>query len=81
MVTELAAPFDSSLPAVSKHLKTLERAGLIARTIDGRVHRCAFDPAPLRTADEWLSHYRGFWDETLEALANFVENAPEEPAK
>ncbi len=73
MVTELAEPFDMSLPGVSKHLRVLERAGLVARTIDGRVHQCALDPAPLREAERWLAHYRDFWEATLDALAEFVE--------
>ncbi len=72
-ITELADPFAMSLPAVSKHVRVLETAGLAMREVDGRVHRCSFDPAPLREADEWLAHYRGFWGETLDALADFVE--------
>ncbi len=73
MVTELAEPFDISLPAVSKHLKVLERAGLVARTVDGRVHSCALDTAPLAEAHRWLGHYRTFWESALEALAELVE--------
>src|SRR5688572_8231404 len=72
-VTELAAPFDMSLPAVSKHIRVLEAAGLVERTIEGRVHRCALDAAPLRDAVEWLAAYRTFWTGTLDALAAFVE--------
>ena len=73
MVTELAEPFEMSLPAVSKHLRVLERAGLVRRSIDGRVHRCSFDPLPLREAERWLDHYRAFWNESLAALADYVE--------
>ena len=72
-VTELAQPFDMSLPSVSKHLRVLERAGLVARAIDGRVHRCALEAESLREVTEWLDHYRIFWGDTLEALARFVE--------
>jgi len=72
MVTELAQPFETSLPAVSKHVRVLERAGLVERTIDGRVHRCSLDPAPLREAERWLAHKRAFWEQTLDALARFV---------
>ena len=72
MVTELAEPFDMSLPAVGKHLRVLERAGLVRRTVTGRVHRCALDATPLRNAEEWLSHYRVFWNETLDALEDHV---------
>lgn len=78
-ITELAEPFAMSLPAVSKHVRVLESAGLVTREVDGRVHRCSFDPAPLREADAWLAHYRGFWGETLDALADFVE--AREPGK
>jgi DNA-binding transcriptional ArsR family regulator len=72
-ITDLAAPFDMSLPAVSKHIRVLEHAGLIARDVDGRVHHCALEPAPLAEVDRWLAHYRTFWEENLDALAAFVE--------
>ena len=67
-IGELAQPFDMSFAAVSKHLRVLEDAKLVERTIDGRVHRCALDAAPLRDADGWLAHYREYWDGTLESL-------------
>jgi DNA-binding transcriptional ArsR family regulator len=73
MVTELAAPFEMSLPAVSKHLKVLERAGLVERAIDGRVHRCSLRAVPLREVEAWVEHYRGFWEDRLDALARYVE--------
>jgi DNA-binding transcriptional ArsR family regulator len=73
-ITELAAPFDMSFPSVSKHLRVLEAAGLVARTVDGRVHRCRFEAAPLVGVEDWLAYYRGFWDETLDALAEFAED-------
>jgi DNA-binding transcriptional ArsR family regulator len=73
MITELAKPFDLSLPAVSRHVRVLERARLVTRQVDGRVHRCTLDPAPLRDVDQWLRHYREFWDGTLDALAQHAE--------
>src|SRR2546427_196038 len=69
MITELARPFAMSLPAVSRHIRVLERAQLVRRTVDGRVHRCTLDVAPLETADAWLRHYRRFWQQRLNALA------------
>lgn len=72
-VTELAEPFAMSLPAVSRHIRVLERAQLIRRTVDGRVHHCALNPAPLTTAESWLRHYRRFWEGNLDALARYVE--------
>jgi DNA-binding transcriptional ArsR family regulator len=73
MITDLAEPFAMSLPAVSKHVKVLERAGLVARAVDGRIHRCALSPEPLRGAGQWLDCYRSFWEDTLGALASYVE--------
>jgi DNA-binding transcriptional ArsR family regulator len=61
-VTDLAVPFDMSLPAISRHLAVLERAGLINRSVRGRVHSCALDVAPMATAEEWLAAYREFWN-------------------
>ncbi len=81
MVTELAAPFDMSLPSASKNLKVLESAGLIDRAVSGRVHRCTLDPERLREADGWLEFYRDFWHGTLESLARFVEEDEPDPGK
>jgi DNA-binding transcriptional ArsR family regulator len=72
LVGELAAPFDMSLPAISRHIRVLEDAKLLARTVDGRVHRCALAIAPLQDADRWLDQYRTFWSETLDALERHV---------
>jgi DNA-binding transcriptional ArsR family regulator len=72
MVTELAEPFSMSLPAVSRHIRVLERARLVVRNVDGRVHRCSLDLAPLRTAEAWLGHYCRFWEGQLESLARYV---------
>ena len=75
-ISELAAPFAMSFPAVSKHVRVLESAGLVTREVDGRVHRCALDAAPLRDVEAWLAHYRAFWGGTLDALAAHVESRP-----
>jgi DNA-binding transcriptional ArsR family regulator len=73
LVTELARPFAMSLPAVSRHIRVLERAGLVRRAVDGRMHRCSLEPAPLASVDAWLRHYRAFWEARLDALARYVE--------
>jgi DNA-binding transcriptional ArsR family regulator len=73
MVTELAEPFAISLPAVSRHIRVLEHARLVVRHVDGRVHRCSLDLAPLKTAETWLNQYRHFWEGQLDALACYVD--------
>lgn len=67
-VTELAEPFAMSLPAISKHLKVLEHAGLITRTRDAQWRPCRLAPAPLKNAADWLEHYRRFWEASLDRL-------------
>lgn len=67
-VSELAAPFAMSLAAASKHIQTLERAGLVRREIQGRTHICHLETGPLARADEWLDFYRRFWGDRLDAL-------------
>src|SRR5687767_9571093 len=74
-VGDLAEPHDVSLPAVSKHLRVLEDAGLLEQTPDGRVRRCALKAAPLSAAVAWIVQYRLFWEETLDALAKNLEGA------
>jgi DNA-binding transcriptional ArsR family regulator len=76
-VTELAKPYDMSLPAVSKHLRVLESAGLVARSKDGRVHRCRLEAAPMKSAAEWIAHYRQFWEAQLDSLQRYLENSTE----
>lgn len=71
-VSDLAAPYDMSLNSVSKHLMILEQAGLVTRRIEGRVHHISLNPEPLHTASEWLQLYRAFWEERLDALAEFL---------
>jgi DNA-binding transcriptional ArsR family regulator len=73
MVSELAEPFAMSLPAVSKHIRILEEAGLLERSIDGRVHVCVLRAEPLSELEEWARTQRAFWDERLDRLARFVE--------
>lgn len=77
MITELAKPFAMSLPAVSRHIRVLEAAGLLRRAVDGRMHRCSLNAAPLGTAEDWLSRYRRFWEGKLEQVARYVESANE----
>ena len=72
-VTELASPFGMSLPAVSKHLRVMEKAGLIGREIDGRVHRFHITPEPLQVAHGWIQHYEKFWTEQLASLEAYLE--------
>jgi DNA-binding transcriptional ArsR family regulator len=72
-VGELAAPFDVSRPAISKHLAVLESAGLVRRIPEGRVTRCRADPEPLGEAVAWVERYRAFWVERLGALASYLE--------
>jgi len=67
-VTELAEPFDMTLPAVSKHLKVLERAGLIARGREAQWRPCRLEAAPMKDAVEWLDRYRRFWEQSFDRL-------------
>ena len=67
-VTELAQPFQVSLPAISKHLRILEDAGLLVRSKEGRIHRCQLGTPPLEVAQRWLDHYTKFWNQKLDAL-------------
>jgi DNA-binding transcriptional ArsR family regulator len=71
-VTELAAPFAMSLPAVSKHLKVLERAGLIARGREAQWRPCRLEARPLKDAFTWLEHYRRFWEQSLDRLDAYL---------
>jgi DNA-binding transcriptional ArsR family regulator len=71
-VTELAEPFEISLPAVSKHLKVLERAGLIARGRDAQWRPCRLEAGPLRDVADWVEHYRRFWAESFDRLDDYL---------
>jgi DNA-binding transcriptional ArsR family regulator len=74
MMTELGAPFGITRTAVAKHLRVLQDAGLISRSVEGRIRRCAIQPEPLREVERWLSYYRAFWNENLDSLARFAES-------
>ncbi|MDH3455373.1 MAG: metalloregulator ArsR/SmtB family transcription factor [Gemmatimonadota bacterium] len=78
-VGELAQPFEISRPAISKHLRVLERAGLVQRTRDGRVSRCRLDASPMRDAAEWVDRYRTFWEQQLAALSKYLEEEQTAP--
>jgi DNA-binding transcriptional ArsR family regulator len=71
-VNELAEPFDMSLPAVSKHLKVLERSGLIARGREAQYRPCRLKATPLKDAVDWLEHYRRFWEESFNRLEDYL---------
>jgi DNA-binding transcriptional ArsR family regulator len=79
-VKELAEPFAMSLPAVSKHLRVLENAGLLRRRRIGREHHIALEPAPMRAALGWIEQYRKFWEGSLDSLAAYLE-AEHQPTK
>ncbi len=72
-VTDLAEPFNVSLPAISKQLGVLERAGLLRREKDGRVRRCRLEALPMKDAAQWIAHYRRFWERQLDSLAGYLE--------
>jgi DNA-binding transcriptional ArsR family regulator len=68
-----------SLPAVSKHLRVLERAGLLVQEKDGRIRRCHLNAEPLQEAAEWINHYRQFWEEQFDQLAAFLQETFDQP--
>ena len=73
-VKELAKPFDLSLPGVSKHLKVLQRAGLITQSRNAQWRPCRLEPARLKEASEWVGEYRGFWDESFQRLDEVLQD-------
>ena len=77
-VTELAEPFEMSLPAVSKHLKVLERAGLVARSRAAQWRPCRLQAGPLKDAADWLDHYRRFWEQSLDRLEDYLDQLQKE---
>src|SRR5574341_430828 len=79
-VTELARPFEMTLPAVSKHLKVLERAGLIARGREAQWRPCRLDAGPLRDVAEWVEHYRRYWEESFHRLDDYLRELQERQA-
>ena len=82
-VSQLAEPFAMSLAAASKHIKSLENAGLIRREVRGRTHLCRLDPGPLASAHQWLSFYKRFWTDRLEVLERLLrtEDARKSPTR
>jgi DNA-binding transcriptional ArsR family regulator len=71
-VTRLAEPFEMSLPAISKHLKVLERAGLIARGREAQWRPCRLEAGPLKEASDWIEHYRRFWEQSFDRLEDYL---------
>jgi DNA-binding transcriptional ArsR family regulator len=80
-VTELAEPFSMSLPAVSKHLKVLERAGLIARGREAQWRPCRLEASPLKGVADWVAHYRRFFDESFDRLDDYLEELKKKEKK
>lgn len=77
-VTELARPFlaQMTLPAVTKHLQVLEKAGLVVKTREAQWRSCRLNPEPLRSAADWMEHYRHFWDESFDRLDEYLKSLP-----
>ncbi|HEY4051430.1 MAG TPA: metalloregulator ArsR/SmtB family transcription factor [Acidobacteriaceae bacterium] len=80
-VTELAQPFDMTMPAISKHLKVLERAGLIGRSREAQWRPCKLEPAPLKDVAEWLENYRRFWADSFTRLDDYLRAIKKSKAK
>ena len=80
-VGELAEPFAVSRPAISKHLRVLEHAGLVRRRREGRVSRCRLEPKPLAAAARWLDYYRRFWEQRLERLDAYLQQLKHKEGK
>jgi DNA-binding transcriptional ArsR family regulator len=81
-VNELAAPFKISLPAVSKHLKVLENAGLVERTRDAQFRPCRLQAKPLKDVADWIGHYKKFWEESFDRLDEYLKELQhKEPQK
>jgi DNA-binding transcriptional ArsR family regulator len=77
-ISDLAAPYEMSLPAVSKHLRVLERAKLVTRRKDGRAYRCRLLPEPMKGAAQWIEKYRQFWERQFDSLAQYLEGSQKE---
>jgi DNA-binding transcriptional ArsR family regulator len=80
-VTDLARPYRMSLPGVSKHLRVLERAGLVRRKRDGRVHRLKLEAKPMREAQAWIEEYRKFWEESFDRLDDYLKQLQKKETK
>ncbi len=74
-VGQIADGFALSQPAISKHVRVLERSGLLARQVDGRVHRCSVDPKALASAQQWIERQRNFWNATLDRLDRYLNTS------
>jgi DNA-binding transcriptional ArsR family regulator len=79
-VSDLAAPHQMSLAAASKHIQTLEKAGLVKRTVRGRIHYCRIDPRPLERADDWLRNYERLWDMRIARLTELLRHPDNDPS-
>ena len=77
-VTELAEPFEMSMPAISKHLKVLERAGLVARGREAQWRPCRLEAAPLKDVARWIEHYRRFWEQSFDRLDDYLRKLKKE---
>ena len=77
-VTGLAEPFNVSLPAISKQLRVLEKAGLLSRERNGRVRRCKLDAGPLKEAADWIAEYQRFWEQQMESLSGYLNQMQRE---
>jgi len=80
-IAELSTPFNISKSAVTKHIKVLENAGLLKRTVDGRVHHCRLQAEPLHVATDWMAFYQVFWNNKLNALNAYLTSEPNPKAK
>lgn len=80
-VNELAAPFEMTQPSISKHLKVLERAGLISRSRSAQTRPCRLEPAPLQDIAHWLDRYRALWEDSFERLDAFLQSTQQTPTK
>lgn len=78
-VSELAEPFSMSLPAISRHLRVLEHAGLLVQERDGRIRHCHLDPEPMQAAAAWLAKYTQFWQDQFDSLSAFLQTAQTQP--
>src|SRR5271154_576307 len=80
-VTELSKPFDMSMPAVSKHLKVLEHAGLIARGREAQWRPCRIEPGPLKDVADWVAYYRRFWEQSFDRLDDYLRELKKKEKK
>ncbi len=81
LVTELAAPFEMSMPAISKHLKVLEHAGLIARGREAQWRPCRLEAGPLKDVAHWVEHYRHFWEQSFDRLDDYLRELKKKEKK